>query len=206
MRQSQSISLALELDPLIAALSFVRANTALVAGEYDTANSTFRTAAALGLDGPSEYFVGVSYALRGQWDAAAATMLTSNQTGFGEDDHVRQTLFLDALRDQNNTERYEEYARESFLIESNVPDYQERILQELALLNSPLFVELADDVTLRCRKSFWLIWHKRAAPLRSTREFFEWQRSRNAVDYWQTFGWPDDCASLDQSLANCSRQ
>jgi hypothetical protein len=23
------------------------------------------------------------------------------------------------------------------------------------------------------------------------------------VDYWREYGWPDDCASLDQSLAEC---
>ncbi len=23
------------------------------------------------------------------------------------------------------------------------------------------------------------------------------------VEYWREFGWPDDCASLDQDLAEC---
>jgi len=23
------------------------------------------------------------------------------------------------------------------------------------------------------------------------------------VEYWREFGWPDDCASLDQTLAEC---
>jgi len=47
------------------------------------------------------------------------------------------------------------------------------------------------------------MWSEPFREQRKTPEFFELMERMNIVEYWREFGWPDDCASLDQDLAEC---
>jgi hypothetical protein len=56
---------------------------------------------------------------------------------------------------------------------------------------------------VKCPNPGESIWSERFKEQRKTPEFFEWVEGIGMVDYWREFGWPDDCASLNQDLAEC---
>ncbi len=56
-----------------------------------------------------------------------------------------------------------------------------------------------------CPQTSFYIWSDRYREQRGTPEFFRYMERAGNVDYWREFGWPDDCASLDQELAECPR-
>ena len=74
-------------------------------------------------------------------------------------------------------------------------------LDLLSILGSPyMFTYLAD---LQCATVNQSIWSETFREQRKTPEFFEMMERAGMVEYWREFGWPDDCASLDQNLAEC---
>jgi hypothetical protein len=48
------------------------------------------------------------------------------------------------------------------------------------------------------------VWAAEFRKQRGTVEFFEYMEQKGILEFWREFGWPDDCASLDQTLAECN--
>lgn len=74
-------------------------------------------------------------------------------------------------------------------------------LSYLALLGSGYVFAYQSDV--ECVITDASLWYEPFREQRSTPEFFEMMERAGMVEYWREFGWPDDCASLDQDLAEC---
>ena len=75
-------------------------------------------------------------------------------------------------------------------------------LQFLAILGSAYVFEHQSDA--ECVMVDGSIWSESFRAQRKTPEFFEFMERASIVEYWREFGWPDDCASLDQTLAECN--
>jgi hypothetical protein len=75
------------------------------------------------------------------------------------------------------------------------------ITEFLSILGSPYLFEYAAE--LECPALSPAIWGESFREQRKTAEFFKLMERAGLVEYWREFGWPDDCASLDQSLAEC---
>lgn len=73
----------------------------------------------------------------------------------------------------------------------------------LALLGSPYLFEYFSGV--ECPVTGQLNWSPAFAAERGGEAFFELMRRSGSVGYWRDYGWPDDCASLEPSLAECAR-
>jgi hypothetical protein len=74
-------------------------------------------------------------------------------------------------------------------------------MEYLALLGSAYAFEYQSDV--ECVILDESVWLESLRKQRKTPEFFQMMDRAGMVKYWHEFGWPDDCASMDQTLAEC---
>ena len=193
----EHIQTARRYDPLISAVISVEADFYAAMGDYARAEQLHRNAAALGMNRGSLHEVGKNYLYAGDYDKGIA-LLKQGWTGETQAQSVTRELFLQALESPEKqavfeqhlgkavqSRRYEAYGNMEYLIvlgSSYVFDYQ-----------SDLECAIVDDT----------IWQEAFREQRKTPEFFELMERAGLVEYWREFGWPDDCASLDQTLAEC---
>ena len=74
-------------------------------------------------------------------------------------------------------------------------------MEYLLLLGSAYVFDYQSE--LECAIVDYDVWAEPFREQRKTPEFFELVERAGLVEYWREFGWPDDCASLDQELAEC---
>ena len=193
----EHIQTARRYDPLISAVISVEADIYAAMGDYVRAEQLHRNAAALGMNSGSLHEVGQNYLYAGDYDKGIA-LLEQGWAGETPAQSVTRELFLQALESPEKqvvfeqhlgkavqSRRYEAYNNMEYLIvlgSSYVFDYQ-----------SDLECAIVDDA----------IWQEAFREQRKTPEFFELMERAGLVEYWREFGWPDDCASLDQTLAEC---
>ena len=111
---------------------------------------------------------------------------------------VTRQLFLAAYEDPANLSTFERHVGKA--VDSQMYKTIE-VTEYLALLGSPYVFEYESD--LECAIADQSFWSERFREQRKTPEFFELMERAGKVEYWREFGWPDDCASLDQTLAEC---
>jgi hypothetical protein len=130
--------------------------------------------------------------------AKGKALLEESMAGAGPAMAENIRLFLQALSDPSKLAAYENHIgkadeSESFMNLFNIsyitvvdPDYLYEYLGEM-----------------ECPEVGYGMWGPRFKEQRKTPEFFELMQRAGTVEYWREYGWPDDCASLDQSLAEC---
>jgi len=193
----EHIQIAKRIDPLISAVTGIEAEIYRNRGDHVRAEELDRTASSLGMYGGTLVPVGMSLLYAGKIDKGIPLI----EEGWdGEDPSITagRKLFIQALKDPAKQEPLEKHigkARESqwYVTTDN--------LEFLSILGSSyLFEYLAD---LNCAVVNSGVWSVPFREQRKTPEFFELMERAGIVEYWREFGWPDDCESLDQSLAEC---
>ncbi|GMR14755.1 MAG: hypothetical protein BMS9Abin30_0362 [Gammaproteobacteria bacterium] len=193
----EQIRLARSIDPLISAVISVESSLSMIQGNYLQAGVLSRQAAELGIYQGSGYPEGMAEALQGNFGRARALM----EAGLIDVDDLQLTgikLFLDAMEDPGKTGDFESFISSI----KDIPPGDYYLFGEmLAVLGSPRFVNYS--LESGCADINEMIWAKPFRVQRGTPEFFAYMEKIGAVDYWRKYGWPDDCASLDQTLAEC---
>jgi TolB-like protein len=193
----EQIRIARELDPLISAVIAVEAEILMLQGLYEESGMLNRQAAELGIFQGSTYYVGMQKALQGEIQSARLLM-SQGLNNVDEAQLKSIELFLNALEDPGKTQGFETYMAGMGSISSN-----ETIMygEMLALLGSPDLFDFSGD--LSCGSNLSTGWSNQFRKQRGTVEFFNYMQQDGTLEYWREFGWPDDCASLDQTLAEC---
>jgi tetratricopeptide (TPR) repeat protein len=185
------------LDPLISAVMAIEGAVLSHMGRYDESLDRFRQAAALGLYGGSRESEAITLMKSGRLEEAAELLLESVSNQDAERARAT-TLFVEAMLDPAKIPEFERFAGH----EDPADPYQafDRS-DQLALLGSPYLFEYFSGSS--CPRYGPEVWSQAFRELRGTQAFFELMQRAGVVDYWREFGWPDDCASLDQELAEC---
>ncbi|MDH4020498.1 MAG: tetratricopeptide repeat protein [Xanthomonadales bacterium] len=192
----QQIQLARAIDPLISAVIATEATLHRDSGNYDTARTMHRQAAALGIYGGSMSAVGLDYLIAGEIQKGKDLFMESTRTNAPEVE-ARNRLFLEALQDREKVEAFTEY-----LGFADKPSYELiDVMELLAALGSPH--AMAYQSRLECPWSEGSLWSEPFREQRAAPEFFAFMEKAGIVDFWREYGWPDDCASLNQNLAEC---
>jgi tetratricopeptide (TPR) repeat protein len=193
----EEIRIARRIDPLISAVISVESIVLALQGDYQQAAKLARHSAELGIYGGSLYYEGLFEALQGNFDRARLLM----GAGLIDVDEIQMTgirLFLDAMEDPGKIGDFESFVSGLDVIPpSNVYLFGEM----LTYLGSYQYFDLYKSAG--CLEINETVWAERFRTQRGTPGFFSYMEKIGAVDYWREFGWPDDCASLDQSLAEC---
>ncbi len=193
----EHIQIASGIDPLISAVIGIAAYIHQAMGEYERADELFRQASSLGLYGGSLYPVGINYLYAGKIEKGVAII----EAGREEEGPVAPTtrqLFIQALSDPSKRTAFEKHLGLAVPASPYVTWY---IVQLLTIIDPPHVFEYVAD--LECPYPSPALWGASFREQRKTPEFFELMDRTGYVDYWREFGWPDDCASLDQDLAEC---
>ena len=107
-------------------------------------------------------------------------------------------LFIDAMEDPAKTGDFELFLDSL----DEIPANNIYLFNEmLTSLGSSQFFNYNE--TPDCAEITDYLWATPFRTQRGTPEFFSYMEKIGAVDYWREFGWPDDCKSLDQTLAEC---
>ena len=175
----------------------VEANSYANMGDYARAEELHRNAAALGMYGGSLLSVGVTYLYAGEYVKGIA-LLEQGWTGETPAQSVTRELFLQALENPEKQAAFEQHIGKA--VESKRYEAYENS-RYLALLGSAYAFDYLSD--LECAIVGEFIWAEPFSEQRKTPEFFELMERAGLVEYWREFGWPDDCASLNQTLAEC---
>ena len=125
-------------------------------------------------------------------------LIEKGRTGESPAEVVTRQLFLQALDDPKNQGLFEQNigkAGDSYSYTTIIN------MEYLALLGSAYTFEYQSDV--ECVILDDSIWTESFRKQRKTPEFFEMMERAGMAEYWREFDWPDDCASLDQDLAEC---
>jgi len=193
----EQIQTSRKIDPLIAVLPLIEADLYINLGDYARAEALHREAAALGIYGGSLYQLGKIYLQTGEIEKGKALI---EKGWFGEDpaEVATRQLFLQAVDDPEKQQAFEQHIGKagdsySYTTASNVTF--------LTLLGSDYLFKFQSDA--KCPVLDVSIWDETFRAQRNTPEFFEMMKRAGAVAYWREFGWPDDCTSLDQELAEC---
>ncbi len=193
----EHIQIARRIDPLISAVIGIEAEIRRNMGDYAQAEELSRTASSLGMYGGSLYPVGMNYLSAGEIEKGIA-LIEEGWSGESPTTAAGRELFIQALTDPSKQEAFERYIgkadeSQSFLTVDN--------LQFLTILGSSYAFDYQADAECVILDSS--IWAESFSEQRKTPEFFKFMQRAGAVEYWREFGWPDDCASMDQSLAEC---
>jgi len=192
------ITLARKIDPLISAVISVEAILMELQGDLEGAALLTRQAATLGIYQGSSYPEGMMEAQQGNFDRAR--QLTS--AGLIDVDESQLTaikLFIDAMEDPLKTADFERF----IINEDEISANNFNIFNEmLAYLGSSLF--FSHNENPNCSEITEVVWGESFRSQRGTPEYMDFMNKIGAVTYWREFGWPDDCASLDQTLAECN--
>ena len=193
----EQIQTAHQIDPLISAVLGIEAQIYSNMGDYARAEELLRTAASLGIYGGSLHNVGLNYLLAGNIEKGK-TLAMDGWAGQDPTYVEGLPLFLSAFTDPDQQDAFLEYIRQSDK-ENPYLVYDNTAL--LTMLGSPYVFEYLRQQD--CPSLSTEVWSKPFREQRKTPEFFELMERMNIVEYWREFGWPDDCASLDQDLAEC---
>ncbi len=193
----EHIQTARRIDPLISAVISIEAEIYRTMGDYTQAEELFRTASAYGIYAGSLYPVGINYLYAGDFEKGSALI----QEGWiGEDPTIAagRQLFLQALRETEKQAAFEKHIGKA---NESQPYTTTDNLELLSILGSSYVFEYQSN--LDCAKSSQSLWSESFREQRKTPEFFELMERAGIVEYWRKISWPDDCASLDQTLAEC---
>jgi TolB-like protein/Tfp pilus assembly protein PilF len=193
----EQIREAHRIDPLISAVMGIEGNVLSHMGRYDESLDRFRQAAALGLYGGSRESEARTLMKSGKLVEAAQLLLEDVSKQDAE--RARETtMFVEAMLDPAKIPEFERFAGH----EDPADPYQAYDRSDqLALLGSPYLFEYFSGSS--CPRYGAEVWSEAFRELRGTQAFFDLMQRAGVVDYWREFGWPDDCASLDQKLAEC---
>lgn len=193
----EHIQTAHRIDPMISAVLGIEARLYRNMGEYAQALDLDREAAGLGLYGGSLHRTGMTYLYAGEIDKGREIL----EKGWGDetpDGTVDREQFLRALDDSAQLKLFEDHIGKA---DESDPYGTYDIIEYLAILGSPYLFDYVSE--LECPYLGDSIWSERFRQQRKTPEFFELMQRAGVVDYWREYGWPNDCASLNQSLAEC---
>ena len=193
----EHIQAAHRIDPMISAVLGIEARLYRNLGDYVRADSLDREAAGLGLYGGSLHRTGMTYLYAGELEKGRQ-ILEQGWTDESPDAAVDRELFLRALDDPAQLKLFENHIGKA---DESDPYGTYDIIEYLTILDSPYLFDYLSDV--KCPYVGDSIWSERFREQRNTTEFFELMQRAGMVEYWREHGWPDDCASLDQSLAEC---
>lgn len=193
----EHIEKAKKIDPLISAVIAIEADIYNVLQDYVRSEALTRTAVSLGLHGGSLYSLSSTYLVSGETEKGKA-LIEAGRTGEDPTQTVTRQLFLQALDDPEKQKLFEQHIGKagnsySYATADNIG--------YLALLGSDYVFEYQSDA--ECVLIDTPVWYESFREQRNTPEFFEMMERAGMVEYWREFGWPDDCASLDQTLAAC---
>jgi TolB-like protein/Flp pilus assembly protein TadD len=188
---------AKKIDPLISAVIAIESDVYRNLGDYARAEESARAAASLGLYNGSLYPLGPIYLLAGETEKGKA-LIEAGRNGEDPTQAVTRELFLQALDDPEKQKPFEQHIGKA----GNSYSYATLDnLRFLALLGSAYVFEYQSGA--ECVILDDSIWIESFREQRKTPEFFEMMERAGMVEYWREFGWPDDCASLDQTLVEC---
>ena len=193
----EHIQIARRIDPLISAVISKEAEIYKTMGDYAQADELFRMASKLGIYGGSLYPVGMNYLSAGQIEKGK-TLVEDGWVGEDPAMAASRELFLQALSDPDKQGAFEKHIGKA---DESQPFTTADNIERLSMLGSLYVFEYSSE--LKCPALSPAIWAESFRKQRSTPEFFELMERAGIVDYWREFGWPDDCASLDQTLAEC---
>ncbi len=193
----EQIQIARQIDPLISAVIGIEAQIYSNMGDYVRADELLRTAASLGIYGGSLHPVGKNYLRAGEFEKGAA-LVKQGWTGQDPSFIAGLPLFLNAFKNPDQQGPFFDYIGRAD--ESGAFDQYDNI-ELLTMLGTPYLFEYVRE--LACPTLSNYIWSETFREQRGTPEFYKLMERMNIVEYWREFGWPDDCASLDQSLAEC---
>jgi hypothetical protein len=193
----EHIQMARRIDPLISAVISVEAGIYRTMGDYTRADELYRMASRLGIYGGSLYPVGLNYLSAGEIQKGKALI---EEGWIGEEPTMpaSRELFLQALTDPDKQGAFEKHIG---IADESQPFNTADNIELLSMLGSPYVFEYSSE--LECPVLSPAIWVESFRAQRKTPEFFKLMERAGLVDYWREFGWPDDCASLDQNLAEC---
>ena len=194
----EHLQIAHRIDPLISAVIATEAGAYDQLGDFARAKQLLRQAQSLGF---KEYELFDHLALSALYagDEQQAKLLIK-QSPVEADPMLmeKRQKFLEAIGDQNKMHAFEQLLGKA--VESHAFQTMDD-LDLLAALGSPYLFEYQADLT--CPLSTDGIWAPSFKDQRRTPEFFELMERASFVAYWRKYGWPDDCASMDQTLAEC---
>jgi len=193
----EQIEIARNIDPLISAVISIEGAIYKNLGDYTRAEELQREAASLGLYDGSLFQLGSIYLLAGETEKGKA-LIEKGWTGESPSEAVTRQLFIRALDDPENQAAFEQHIGKagdsySYATFGN--------MEYLALLGSDYAFDYQSDV--ECAILDISVWLESFREQRKKPEFFEMMNRAGMVEYWREFGWPDDCMSLDQTLAEC---
>jgi len=194
----KEITIARQIDPLISAVISTEAGIYLALGDYEQAAVLDRQAAELGIYQGSSYYEGLDRAAQGDIENARRLM----KNGRSDVDDTQLTgiqLFLDAVEDSHKIQQFEAFIGTPGSMSRGTSNI---FAEMLTLLGSAYFYEYTENVS--CQDLTTTVWVEAFRQQRGTPEFFHYMEKKGVVDYWREFGWPDDCESLDQTLAECN--
>jgi tetratricopeptide (TPR) repeat protein len=194
----EQIETARRLDPLITAVMVVNALALNSLNQTDQAIALVRDAASMGFRGGAADWEGMISIMAGQPKKGAELM---RQASARETDPERKRvmeLVADAAEEPAKIGALEDFLGHA----GNFHPYSAAEYADwLAALGSPFYFTYLEDVD--CPILGQNLWTDAFRAQRGTPEFFELMKRTGYVDLWREYGWPDDCASLDQSLAEC---
>jgi tetratricopeptide (TPR) repeat protein len=182
---------------LISAVIGVEAAFYAAMGDYARAGQLHRKAAELGMNSGSLHDVGMNYLYAGDYDKGIA-LLAQGWTGETPEQAVTRELFLQALESPEKEAVFEQHLGKA--VDSRKHEAYDNT-RYLSVLGSAYVFEYQSG--LECTVVDDVLWADSFREQRKTPEFFELMERAGMVEYWREFGWPDDCASLDQTLAEC---
>lgn len=193
----EHIQEAHRLDPLISAVIAIEAELNQSLGNYARAEELQRFAASLGIYNGSLMPVAINHLFAGDIQRGQA-LIEAEMDKVRPTEAKRLTLLVKALKDSSQEQVFETYIGTAS--ESNRYETWD-VMSLLAVLGSPYVYEFQKD--LECPVVNSSVWTEPFRVQRGTTEFFNLMERAGVADYWREYGWPDDCASLDQTLAEC---
>ena len=198
-RALEQIQTAHRLDPELSAVINTEGLIHLGLGNYDQATELIRQAASQGIYGGSLFEVGLVYLSAGDLEKARPFLAPGRNPNDAEQLKT-STLFLAALDDPKQWSSFEDYiglAKSG----SRLKDTDRVFL--LTAAGSPYVFDYLAKLECPYTDTLSAYWSESFRQQRSTPAFFHLMERAGAVKFWRQFGWPDDCASLDQNLAKC---
>lgn len=193
----EHIQAARRIDPLISAVIAVEGSIYAAMGDYARAAELNRNAAALGINSGSLRGEGMNYLYAGEYDKGVALLRKGWAAETPAQAETRE-LFLQALENPEQQAAFEQHLGKA--VETKSYDTYDD-MEYLTLLGSAYVFDYQSD--LKCAVVDYTVWAEPFREQRKTPEFFELMERSGLVEYWREFGWPDKCASLDQTLAEC---
>jgi hypothetical protein len=169
-------------------------------GKYEQAIQLARKAAALGFEGGSPVEEAKFRILAGQAREGAGLLREAASRNDLMVSAEQLNLFADAAENPGKLPDFVAFAETR---NEDDPYTTVELADELGILGSKAAIDVLNSMS--CPQGGQAIWMPAFRAHRATPEFFELAKRAGYVDYWREYGWPDDCASLDPSLAECPR-